>query len=216
MHPESDFKLAINQKNDNDITIFQYKVIVILFNVVLFLLSSLVTGPSFISISALFLELWRFAFYIDQKPRNRKYPRLCFGMDASNKMLLNAAKCQRYIFYRFWVINGKPTGGRGRGKIIPHPPPPRLYIIPPTKHCIIISVTLYLIINFQNNLKRQIKLRFLKKDEKFLKTNYRPVSILPTVSKIYEQCLYDQINEYSQNYFVVSVRDIVRNIAYWF
>ena len=28
----------------------------------------------------------------------------------SNKMLLNAAKCQGYSFYRFWVIKGKPTG----------------------------------------------------------------------------------------------------------
>ena len=28
-----------------------------------------------------------------------------------------------------------------------------------------------------------------------MKTNYKPVSILPTVSKIYERCLYDQINE---------------------
>ena len=26
-------------------------------------------------------------------------------------MLLNAAKCQCYNFYRFWVIKGKPTGG---------------------------------------------------------------------------------------------------------
>ena len=26
-------------------------------------------------------------------------------------MLLNAAKCQGYSFYRFWVIKGKPTGG---------------------------------------------------------------------------------------------------------
>ena len=26
-------------------------------------------------------------------------------------MLLNAAKYQRYSFYRFWVIKGKPTGG---------------------------------------------------------------------------------------------------------
>ena len=30
-------------------------------------------------------------------------------------MLLNAAKCQGYSFYRFWVINGKPTGGWGEG-----------------------------------------------------------------------------------------------------
>ena len=35
-----------------------------------------------------------------------------------------------------------------------------------------------------------------KKDEKFLKNNYRPVSILPSVSKIYERCIYDQINDY--------------------
>ena len=34
-----------------------------------------------------------------------------FGANVSNKMLLHAAKCQRYSFYRFWVIKGKPTGG---------------------------------------------------------------------------------------------------------
>ena len=31
-----------------------------------------------------------------------------------------------------------------------------------------------------------------------MKTNCRPVSILPTVSKIYERCSYDQTNEYFQ------------------
>ena len=40
-----------------------------------------------------------------------------------------------------------------------------------------------------------------KKDEYFLKTNSRPVSISPTVSKIYERCLYDQINEYFKPLF---------------
>ena len=30
------------------------------------------------------------------------------------RMLLNAAKCQGYSFYSFWVIKGKPAGG---GKI---------------------------------------------------------------------------------------------------
>ena len=40
-----------------------------------------------------------------------------------------------------------------------------------------------------------------KKNIKFFKTNYRLVSILPTVSKIYERCLYDQINEYFQPLF---------------
>ena len=32
-----------------------------------------------------------------------------------------------------------------------------------------------------------------KKTERTDKTNYRPVSILPNLSKIYERCLYDQI-----------------------
>ena len=33
------------------------------------------------------------------------------GTNVSNRMLLNPAKCHGYSFYRFWVINGKPTGG---------------------------------------------------------------------------------------------------------
>ena len=36
-----------------------------------------------------------------------------FGTDVSNKMLLNAAKCQGYSFYRFWIIKWRPTGGGG-------------------------------------------------------------------------------------------------------
>ena len=35
-----------------------------------------------------------------------------FDTNTSNKKLLNAAKCQSYNFYRFWVIKGKPTGER--------------------------------------------------------------------------------------------------------
>ena len=35
------------------------------------------------------------------------------GTNASNKMLLNAAKCQSYSFCCSWVIKGKPTGGDG-------------------------------------------------------------------------------------------------------
>ena len=41
------------------------------FDVVLFLLSSLVTGPSFMSISSLVLELWQFSFIRDW-PETRK------------------------------------------------------------------------------------------------------------------------------------------------
>ena len=35
-----------------------------------------------------------------------------FGPNVSNKMLLNALKCQGYDFYRFLVIKGKLTWGR--------------------------------------------------------------------------------------------------------
>ena len=32
------------------------------------------------------------------------------GTDVFNEILLSAAKCQSYSFYRFWIIKGKPTG----------------------------------------------------------------------------------------------------------
>ena len=49
-------KLAINQKKDSDITIFGHDVIIKFFDDVLLLLSSLVTTPSFISISSPVLD----------------------------------------------------------------------------------------------------------------------------------------------------------------
>ena len=58
-------KLAINWKNDNDVTICRNDVKVNFFHVFLSLLSSLVTGPSFMSISSLVLELWQFTFIRD-------------------------------------------------------------------------------------------------------------------------------------------------------
>ena len=50
-------KLAKNPKNDNDVITFRHDVIVNFSDVVLFLLSSLVNGLSFVSISSLVLEL---------------------------------------------------------------------------------------------------------------------------------------------------------------
>ena len=64
-------KLTKNLKNDNYVIIFWHGVNVNFFDVVLFLLSSLVTGPSFMSISSLVLELWQF-FFIRDWPEIRK------------------------------------------------------------------------------------------------------------------------------------------------
>ena len=92
----------------------------IFFDVVLFLLLRLVTGQSFMSISSLVLELWQFPFIRDW-PEIRKLDiwrlgrvtnrNTKFGLNVSNKMLLNAAKCQGYNFYRFWVIKRNQPGG---------------------------------------------------------------------------------------------------------
>ena len=40
-----------------------------------------------------------------------------------------------------------------------------------------------------------------KKDGRKEKSNYRPVSILSNVSKVYERCLYDQIYDSFENKF---------------
>ena len=127
-------KLAKNQENGNDVKIFRQDVIVNFFDVVLFLLSILVTGPGFMARSSLVLELWQFSF--KGLTRNTKIGNTSvwvlanvwrlgrvmdtkFGTNVSNRMLLNAAKYQGYSFYRFWVIKGKPTGGRV--KLCPFP-----------------------------------------------------------------------------------------------
>ena len=46
---------------------------------------------------------------------------------------------------------------------------------------------------FPNALKKADIKPVYKKDDPFNKTNYRPISILPLLSKPFERCLYDQI-----------------------
>ena len=59
-------------------------------------------------------SIWRLGWL-----RNNK-----FGKSVSNKMLLNAAKCQGDTFYIFWVIKAAiPTGGVKLSPILPPPSP---------------------------------------------------------------------------------------------
>ena len=137
MHPE----LAINWKNDNDVIIFGNDVIVkvfwwIFFSLVKFSYWSkfhvnIITGSGVMTIS----------FYtgLTRNPENGNNPVIVlpniwrlgrvrntrFGTNISNKMLLNASKCQGYSFYRFWVIRGKAT--RAGGGI--SPPNPDLLVL---------------------------------------------------------------------------------------
>ena len=57
-------------------------------------------------------NIWRLGWVRDTK----------FGADVSNELLLNAAKCQGYSFYRFGLIKEKPTGGGGGGDYLPSLP----------------------------------------------------------------------------------------------
>ena len=80
---ESSFWIAPNwpncSKNDNDVIICRHDIIVKFF-VYLFLLSSVVAGPSFMSVSSLVLGLWQFFLWgIDQKSEDWKYPLLRFS-----------------------------------------------------------------------------------------------------------------------------------------
>ena len=49
---------------------------------------------------------------------------------------------------------------------------------------------------FPNELKHANVLPVHKKNEKCNKTNYRPMTILTNISKIYEKLLYDQLSKY--------------------
>ena len=58
---------------------------------------------------------------------------------------------------------------------------------------------------FPNPLEEAIVTPVHKKGERSLKDNYRPVSILPTISKFFENDMYEQIYSYFQKYFSPSL-----------
>ena len=123
MRQESCSKLAVNWKNINDVTNIWHDVIISFFYFVLFLLLSwskfhvnIITGSGVLTIYFykgltkspeirntlvwVLSFIWRLG-----QVRNTK-----FGTHVFNKMLRNAAKCQGYSSYSFWVIKGKSTG----------------------------------------------------------------------------------------------------------
>ena len=129
-------KLAKNPKNDNAVTIFRHDVIVKLFwrcfvslvkfscwskfhvNIItdsgimtIFIYKGLTRNLEIGNTPVWVLpNIWRLAQVVDT----------AFGTNVSDRMLLNAVKFQGYIFYCFWVIKGKPTGG---GSKVPSPLP---------------------------------------------------------------------------------------------
>ena len=141
MHPECGFQINPKRPQFGKIAMtsqfFDMTSSSNFYDVVLFLINFSYWSKFHVSTS-LVQELWRISFYkgltrnpeIGNSPvwvllniwrlgqvRNTK-----FCTNISNKILLNAAKCQGCSFYYFWVIKGKPTGG----KITPPTPPNQL------------------------------------------------------------------------------------------
>ena len=50
--------------------------------------------------------------------------------------------------------------------------------------------------NFPNNLKNADVTPVFKKGDRLDKCNYRPVSILPSLSKVFERIMFSQIDSY--------------------
>ena len=91
-----------------------------LFDVVVFVLSSLVTSLGFMSISWLVLESWQFLFikdWIEIQKSEIHLSEFCpisgdlVKLGIPNSARMSLMKCQDYSFYRFWVYEGKPTEG---------------------------------------------------------------------------------------------------------
>ena len=56
---------------------------------------------------------------------------------------------------------------------------------------------------FRDYLKQVNVSPIFKKDDSLDKENYRPVSILPLLSKVYEKLLYNRLSDYIENIFNV-------------
>ena len=54
--------------------------------------------------------------------------------------------------------------------------------------------------NFPDSLKMVNVTPVFKKKDPLDKSNYRPVSILPLLSKVYERVIYNPLSEYSNNF----------------
>ena len=120
-------KLTTNLKNTNDAIICRHNFIINFFDVVLFVLSGLVSGPSFMLTSSLVLEFWQVLAIkvltknpdIENIPvwdlsniwRQGQFRDTKFSMNASNKMLVIVQNARFTGFFLSYLE--KQNKGRG-------------------------------------------------------------------------------------------------------
>ena len=85
--------------------------------------------------------------------------------------------------------------------------------IPPSlkkEHCDIFAKMIHIDFNasitdgiFRNNLKYADVSPIFKTGDTLLKSNYRPISILPVISKIFERLYWNQIEEYIEPFLSI-------------
>ena len=106
IRPPDCSKLARNPKNDNDVTISRQDANAKFFDVFLFLLSTLVIGRSFMSISLLVLELQQLPFVRDwPKIRKSEIPPSEFcpiSEDWGKLWILNSARMS--VIECYWIL----------------------------------------------------------------------------------------------------------------
>ena len=127
-------KLSINRKNDNDVINFRHDFIlkyfwrdfvsVINFSYWAKFHVSIITGSGVITFFCYkgWPEIQKSEIHPSEFcPISGEWDELGIPYLARvSVMLMNAAKCQVYSFYRFWVIKRKPTrGGEGGGNSLP-------------------------------------------------------------------------------------------------
>ena len=105
MHPESGFRITPSCPSIKRNTIWWHDVIINFLKVVLFLVSSLVTGPRFMLISSLVLELWQF-FYIRDWPEilKSKMPQSEFCLISEDWSKLRIPELARMLLRKcYWL-----------------------------------------------------------------------------------------------------------------
>ena len=124
-----------------------------------------------------------------------------------------------FSFYFFsFTFQKKSENFGGGGFEPPEPPPPLNTPLSSTLKCIAheICECLTLIINqsktrgiFPENFKIAKVVPIYKKDDQSQIKNYRPISVLPVISKIFENAMHSQLMEYFTSHKLLS------NKQYW-